>query len=113
MPFRAGQADDGEAPEGLIDDLADWDTQVVATEATAYRHQSAPAALINAMALANFGADREAAAVADDLLQKGTQVVMIGPQETIAHDVGRRGKIVLLPRLVQLLGAPAPAGGAG
>ena len=46
-----------------------------------------------------FGADREAAAVADDLLQKGTQVVMIGPQETIAHDVGRRGKIVLLPRL--------------
>lgn len=24
---------------------------------------------------------------------------MIGPQETIAHDVGRRGKIVLLPRL--------------
>ncbi|MCK8672900.1 FAD-dependent oxidoreductase [Rhodococcus sp. NPDC003382] len=46
-----------------------------------------------------FGADREAAAVADDLLQKGTQVVMIGPQETIAHDVGRRAKIVLLPRL--------------
>lgn len=46
-----------------------------------------------------FGADREAAAVADDLLQHGTRVVMIGPQETIAHDVGRRGKIVLLPRL--------------
>ncbi|WP_156517719.1 FAD-dependent oxidoreductase, partial [Rhodococcus sp. LB1] len=46
-----------------------------------------------------FGADREAAAVADDLLQHGTEVVMIGPQETIAHDVGRRGKIVLLPRL--------------
>lgn len=46
-----------------------------------------------------FGADREAAAVADDLLQKGTEVVMIGPQETIAHDVGRRAKIVLLPRL--------------
>jgi thioredoxin reductase len=46
-----------------------------------------------------FGADREAAAVADDLLQQGTKVVMIGPQETVAHDVGRRGKIVLLPRL--------------
>ncbi|MFC0448538.1 FAD-dependent oxidoreductase [Rhodococcus jostii] len=46
-----------------------------------------------------FGADREAAAVADDLLLRGTTVVMIGPQETIAHDVGRRGKIVLLPRL--------------
>ncbi|MFC9554665.1 FAD-dependent oxidoreductase [Rhodococcus sp. NPDC056960] len=46
-----------------------------------------------------FGADREAAAVADDLLQQGAKVVMIGPQETVAHDVGRRGKIVLLPRL--------------
>ncbi|TQC49761.1 NADH-dependent oxidoreductase [Rhodococcus sp. WS4] len=50
-------------------------------------------------AITIFGADREAAAVADDLLQRGTTVVMIGPQETIAHDVGRRGKIVLLPRL--------------
>lgn len=46
-----------------------------------------------------FGADREAAAVADDLLQRGTDVVMVGPQPQIAHDVGRRGKIVLLPRL--------------
>lgn len=46
-----------------------------------------------------FGADREAAAVADDLLLQGTEVVMIGPQPTIAHDVGRRAKIVLLPRL--------------
>ncbi|ATQ29882.1 NADH-dependent oxidoreductase [Rhodococcus ruber] len=46
-----------------------------------------------------FGADREAAAVADDLLRHGTTVVLIGPQETIAHDVGRRAKIVLLPRL--------------
>lgn len=50
-------------------------------------------------AITFFGADREAAAVADDLLQRGTTVVMVGPQETIAHDVGRRGKIVLLPRL--------------
>ncbi|BAH49784.1 FAD-dependent oxidoreductase [Rhodococcus opacus] len=50
-------------------------------------------------AITIFGADREAAAVADDLLLHGTTVVMIGPQETIAHDVGRRGKIVLLPRL--------------
>ncbi|QHE70947.1 oxidoreductase [Rhodococcus sp. WAY2] len=52
-------------------------------------------------AITIFGADREAAAVADDLLQHGTEVVMIGPQETIAHDVGRRGKIVLLPRLAE------------
>jgi 2,4-dienoyl-CoA reductase-like NADH-dependent reductase (Old Yellow Enzyme family)/thioredoxin reductase len=46
-----------------------------------------------------YGADREAAAVADDLLQRGSRVVLIGPQEQIAQDVGRRGKIVLLPRL--------------
>jgi thioredoxin reductase len=46
-----------------------------------------------------FGADREAAAVADDLLHRGSTVVMVGPQEQIAQDVGRRGKIVLLPRL--------------
>ncbi len=50
-------------------------------------------------AITIFGADREAAAVADDLLLKGTDVVMIGPQPTVAHDVGRRAKIVLLPRL--------------
>ncbi|EME20536.1 oxidoreductase [Rhodococcus triatomae] len=50
-------------------------------------------------AITFFGADREAAAVADDLLLRGTKVVMVGPQDTIAHDVGRRGKIVLLPRL--------------
>jgi len=50
-------------------------------------------------AITIFGADREAAAVADDLLMQGTKVVMVGPQETIAQDVGRRGKILLLPRL--------------
>lgn len=46
-----------------------------------------------------YGADREAAAVADDLLLHGTRVVLIGPQQAIAHDVGRRAKIVMLPRL--------------
>lgn len=50
-------------------------------------------------AIAFFGADREAAAVADQLALAGTDVVIVGPQETIAHDVGRRAKIVLLPRL--------------
>jgi len=46
-----------------------------------------------------YGADREAAAVADDLLLRGTRVVLIGPQRAVAHDVGRRAKIVMLPRL--------------
>ncbi|MFW0792448.1 FAD-dependent oxidoreductase [Gordonia sp. CPCC 205515] len=50
-------------------------------------------------AITIFGADREAAAVADELLTQGTRVVLIAPQAQIAQDVGRRAKIVLLPRL--------------
>lgn len=46
-----------------------------------------------------YGGDREAAAVADDLLARGARVVMVVPQEAIAQDVGRRAKILLLPRL--------------
>ena len=46
-----------------------------------------------------YGGDREAVAVADDLLARGASVVLIVPQEQIAQDVGRRAKIVLLPRL--------------
>lgn len=46
-----------------------------------------------------YGADREAAAVADDLVVAGTQVVMVAPQDEIAQDVGRRAKILMLPRL--------------
>lgn len=48
-----------------------------------------------------YGADREAAAVADDLLARGTRVVLVAPQEQVAQDVGRRAKIVLLPRLAE------------
>ncbi|MGH3352796.1 MAG: FAD-dependent oxidoreductase [Nocardioides sp.] len=48
-----------------------------------------------------YGADREAAAVADDLLLAGAHVVMVAPQQEIAQDVGRRAKIVLLPRLAE------------
>lgn len=46
-----------------------------------------------------YGGDREAAAVADDLLVRGTRVVMVVPQDSIAQDVGRRAKILMLPRL--------------
>lgn len=48
-----------------------------------------------------YGGDREAVAVADDLLVNGTEVVVVSPQEQLAQDVGRRAKIVLLPRLAQ------------
>jgi 2,4-dienoyl-CoA reductase-like NADH-dependent reductase (Old Yellow Enzyme family)/thioredoxin reductase len=47
-----------------------------------------------------YGADRDGAAVADDLAARGTSVTLIGPQPTIADDVGRRAKILLVPRLM-------------
>ena len=47
-----------------------------------------------------YGADREGAAVADDLAARGSMVTLIGPQPSIAADVGRRAKIVLVPRLL-------------
>ena len=48
-----------------------------------------------------YGGDREAAAVADDLLQRGSRVVLVCPQHQFAQDVGRRAKILLLPRLAE------------
>lgn len=48
-----------------------------------------------------YGSDREAAAVADDLLQRGSRVVLVCPQHQFAQDVGRRAKILLLPRLAE------------
>ncbi len=46
-----------------------------------------------------WGADREGVAVADDLLARGKQVVVVGAQEQLAPDVGRRAKILTVPRL--------------
>ncbi len=48
-----------------------------------------------------YGADRDGAAVADDLAARGTRVTLVGPQPSIAADVGRRAKIVLVPRLLE------------
>ena len=47
-----------------------------------------------------WGADREGVAVADDLLARGKRVLVIGDQETLAPDVGRRAKILTVPRLL-------------
>jgi 2,4-dienoyl-CoA reductase-like NADH-dependent reductase (Old Yellow Enzyme family)/thioredoxin reductase len=80
---------DGYAPE-----LAGTDTRVV-RDVREFLYSGDPAP----ETVTIYGADREAAAVADDLLGRGTRVVLIGPQRAIAADVGRRAKIVLLPRL--------------
>jgi 2,4-dienoyl-CoA reductase-like NADH-dependent reductase (Old Yellow Enzyme family)/thioredoxin reductase len=46
-----------------------------------------------------WGADREGVAVADDLLARGKRILVIGDQKTLAPDVGRRAKILTVPRL--------------
>jgi len=46
-----------------------------------------------------FGADREGVAVADDLAYRGAEVLIVGPQPSLAPDVGRRAKMVVVPRL--------------
>jgi 2,4-dienoyl-CoA reductase-like NADH-dependent reductase (Old Yellow Enzyme family)/thioredoxin reductase len=46
-----------------------------------------------------WGADREGVAVADELLQHGKRILIIGAQHDLAPDVGRRAKILVVPRL--------------
>lgn len=46
-----------------------------------------------------WGADREGVAVADHLAADGSQVLLIGPQSSLAPGVGRRAKILTVSRL--------------
>ncbi|MEV0387911.1 FAD-dependent oxidoreductase [Nonomuraea sp. NPDC050643] len=46
-----------------------------------------------------WGADREGVAVADHLAAAGAEVLLIGSQPGLAPDVGRRAKILMVPRL--------------
>ncbi|MBT2555950.1 FAD-dependent oxidoreductase [Arthrobacter sp. ISL-5] len=46
-----------------------------------------------------WGADSVAMSVADTLASKGTAVLIVGPQETLAPESGRRAKILAVPRL--------------
>ena len=46
-----------------------------------------------------WGADSVAMSVADTLADKGTAVLLLGPQEAIAPESGRRAKILAVPRL--------------
>lgn len=46
-----------------------------------------------------WGADRDGVAVADHLATTGTTVVLVGSQTTLAPEVGRRAKILTVPRL--------------
>lgn len=46
-----------------------------------------------------WGSDSVAMSVADTLASRGTKVLLIGDQETIAPEAGRRAKILAVPRL--------------
>ncbi|MEV5897605.1 FAD-dependent oxidoreductase [Nonomuraea fuscirosea] len=46
-----------------------------------------------------WGADREGVAVADHLAAGGAEVLLIGSQPSLAPGVGRRAKILMVPRL--------------
>lgn len=46
-----------------------------------------------------WGADSVAMSVADTLADRGTAVLLLGPQEVIAPESGRRAKILAVPRL--------------
>ncbi|MER7424703.1 FAD-dependent oxidoreductase [Nonomuraea rubra] len=48
-----------------------------------------------------WGADREGVAVADHLAAEGAEVLLLGPQPALAPDVGRRAKILMVPRLME------------
>jgi len=46
-----------------------------------------------------WGADSVAMSVADTLAARGTAVLLLGPQDAIAPESGRRAKILAVPRL--------------
>ncbi|MBD8044813.1 FAD-dependent oxidoreductase [Arthrobacter sp. Sa2BUA2] len=50
-------------------------------------------------ALTIWGADSVAMSVADTLADRGTAVLLVGPQEGLAPEAGRRAKILAAPRL--------------
>lgn len=50
-------------------------------------------------ALTIWGTDSVAMSVADSLADRGTAVLLVGPQEVIAPEAGRRAKILAAPRL--------------
>ncbi|GAA4811780.1 FAD-dependent oxidoreductase [Streptomyces ziwulingensis] len=47
-----------------------------------------------------WGADRDGVAAADHLAASGTRLVLVGAQDRLAPEVGRRAKILTVPRLM-------------
>ncbi|BCW71599.1 FAD-dependent oxidoreductase [Arthrobacter sp. NicSoilB8] len=60
---------------------------------------STPANAAVPEAVTIWGADSVAMSVADTLADRGTAVLLVGPQDVIAPESGRRAKILAVPRL--------------
>ncbi|WP_311215232.1 MULTISPECIES: FAD-dependent oxidoreductase [unclassified Arthrobacter] len=88
-----------------VTDIRDWlakhpeilDGGSPASEAGAARSAGMLGAAPEAVTI--WGADSVAMSVADTLASQGTAVLIIGPQEALAPESGRRAKILAVPRL--------------
>ncbi|MCG2624442.1 FAD-dependent oxidoreductase [Arthrobacter sp. I2-34] len=78
------------AGSGLVSDVRAW---LAAHPGVLDGTEAAPAAVTI------WGADSVAMSVADTLADRGTSVLLIGPQEVLAPEAGRRAKILAVPRL--------------
>jgi 2,4-dienoyl-CoA reductase-like NADH-dependent reductase (Old Yellow Enzyme family)/thioredoxin reductase len=64
-------------------------------------HPDGPAGGDVPEAVTIWGADSVAMSLADTLADRGTAVLLVGPQEVLAPESGRRAKILAVPRLEQ------------
>ncbi|MFJ6157727.1 FAD-dependent oxidoreductase [Pseudarthrobacter sp. NPDC092184] len=81
------------AESANVTDVRDW----LATHPEVLSADAAKSDVPDAVTI--WGADSVAMSVADTLAHKGTAVLLVGPQEAVAPESGRRAKILAVPRL--------------
>lgn len=79
-----------------VADVRDW-----LTAHPEVLHAAGPAGDDVPEAVTIWGADSVAMSVADTLADRGTAVLLVGPQDVLAPESGRRAKILAVPRLEQ------------
>ncbi|MGT2462349.1 FAD-dependent oxidoreductase [Sinomonas atrocyanea] len=92
FPVTGGRA---EAPDGGVLDVRDW----LAARPGLLAGDRRPEEGAWPAAVTIWGADSVALSVADTLAAHGTRVVLVGPEQAIAPESGRRAKILAVPRL--------------
>jgi 2,4-dienoyl-CoA reductase-like NADH-dependent reductase (Old Yellow Enzyme family)/thioredoxin reductase len=90
--LRSGPGFAGEDSANVVD-VREW----LASHPDVLDPGSPKAAVPDAVTI--WGADSIAMSVADTLADRGTAVLLVGPQEVIAPESGRRAKILAVPRL--------------